>query len=248
MGEDVKGTDRKSSESGSGKRRERTKKPVGQSEGITPNVEPGTEASGDSRPARPGGSGGTNGGNGKPTGTGEKDGGKGTGQPDKSVPKMVPVIVPPVSSEDGKKKRGRPSKQDQIQKTAQDTTQLIKAVYGVASFLLGPHWALSDDEAKAIGEPLGRILARNLPQSKVAEMSDPIALLLSLAVVTVPRVMITIEQKGRASRGTNQRTETPGHGSGREGTSGTGSNTNAGGNVVGSGGTSPKAVLPPLDG
>jgi len=160
---------------------------------------------------------------------------------------VVPVIVPSVSSEGGKKKRGRPSKQDQMQQTAQDTTQLIKAVYGVASFLLGPHWALSDDEAKAIGEPLGRILARNLPQSKVAEMSDPIALLLSLAVVTVPRVMITIEQKGRASRGTNQRTETPGHGSGREGTSGTGSNANAGGNV-GSGGASLKAVLPPLDG
>ena len=79
-----------------------------------------------------------------------------------------------------------------------DIQNLLEGVFMIASLKAGEHWTLSADESKQIAVPLSRILDRYDLLGKASEVSDPVALVVAVATITVPRVMLSkmsLEQK-----------------------------------------------------
>lgn len=109
----------------------------------------------------------------------------------KTEKKSVPSIKKPP------KKKTPPKERSETEKV-KDIQNLLEGVFMVFSLKAGAHWQLQPDESKQIATPLSRILERYDLLSKASEVSDPVALVVAVATITVPRVMIskmTMEQK-----------------------------------------------------
>lgn len=72
-----------------------------------------------------------------------------------------------------------------------DIQNLLEGVFMVGSLKFGSHWSLTPEESKQIAVPLSRILERYDLLGKASEVSDPVALIVAVATITVPRLMIT---------------------------------------------------------
>lgn len=99
-----------------------------------------------------------------------------------------------------KKKRGRKPKGKENPKDTATIETMVKAVYGIAANRLGPVWNVSDEEAKSIAVPLASILARYEKLIQVSQYSDVAMLILALGAVTVPRLMVTMQERREAKK------------------------------------------------
>ena len=96
-------------------------------------------------------------------------------------------------AEEGKtvRKKKRTAKDE----TVFDVTPLLVTVFGVISAREGmEHWSLSQSEAKAIGDPLNKILADSEAFSELNNHSDSVALVVACATIFVPKIMVTVSK------------------------------------------------------
>ena len=96
------------------------------------------------------------------------------------------ALMPDFEPEPEKQKEPAPDKQ---------TEEMIGAFYGVAFGIaatrLGEHWALSEDEVRALSEPTVAVLNKYAPNAKVGPEA---ALLGAVVMVVMPRLMVPKEE------------------------------------------------------
>lgn len=119
------------------------------------------------------------------------------------------IVVPPTAEEakaakpKATRKKAAKKKNDEFGK--EQISSLLQSVSHLAASREGlAHWAISEQEADSIAEPLYNILAKSDVFSKVAEHSDGIALLAACSMVIVPRAMITVDQRKGKPKKTKQ--------------------------------------------
>lgn len=117
-----------------------------------------------------------------------------------------------------KKKKRKTTKKKQDPKDTAAMEAIVKSVYGITASRFGPVWNISDDEAKSIAVPLASILARYEKLIMVSQYSDVAMLVLAIGSVTIPRFMVTMQERKEAKKAERPATErigqAPGEGSG----------------------------------
>ena len=106
-----------------------------------------------------------------------------------------------------KKKTKKKAKKEPA--TAEQLSVLLVTMSAIAAARPGwEHWAITPEEAKSIAVPLCEMIEKSEAFSKVAEHSEALALMAAVAVVVLPRVMMTVtiqkaknEQKKLAKKG-----------------------------------------------
>lgn len=111
---------------------------------------------------------------------------------------LGPVVVE-IPEQKEPKKRGRPKKdKTESKETAEkQATDLVLGITGMLSMVFGDHWAFSPEEARLVGEPLGRILERYSVLESVSKYSDVFALVYGVTVTVTPRILISLQKRGR---------------------------------------------------
>ena len=74
---------------------------------------------------------------------------------------------------------------------AGEISALIVGVFSLVGMKAGEHWNLTVEEADSVSKPLSNILDKLNLTEQVASVSDGAMLVLALAMITIPRVMIT---------------------------------------------------------
>lgn len=72
-----------------------------------------------------------------------------------------------------------------------EISALIVGVFSLVGMKAGEHWNLTVEEADTVSKPLSNILDKMNLSEQVANVSDGAMLVLALAMITIPRVMIT---------------------------------------------------------
>lgn len=149
--------------------------------------------------------------------------GAGAGNPEKEVTARISLVSDkPLTKEERNAKRRERYAQKKAEegKTVRkrksskqtdsnfDVIPLLTTIFGVVSSREGmAHWALSDSEAKAIGDPLNKIIGESKSLQQINDHADAIALVIACATILVPRLLITInnqketmEKNGRKER------------------------------------------------
>lgn len=92
------------------------------------------------------------------------------------------------------------------QMTADMLASLLGVVFNLLAMRLGQHWALRQDEAQALAEPITRIMARYDLTKKTGQYADFIALGVAAAGIMMPKVMIELSKpkKEKPSKGAIQ--------------------------------------------
>lgn len=94
-------------------------------------------------------------------------------------------------AEEGKTVRKRKSSKQTD--SSFDVIPLLTTIFGVVSSREGmSHWALSESETKAIGDPLNKIIGESKSLQQINDHADAIALVIACATILVPRLLITI--------------------------------------------------------
>lgn len=68
---------------------------------------------------------------------------------------------------------------------------VIIGAFAVSATRLGPHWAITEDEAMTIAIPATKLISKYLPAETMEKYSDPTALVIAIVVVMAPRIMLT---------------------------------------------------------
>lgn len=130
------------------------------------------------------------------TGTGTEPGTKGITVLDGAKEKVVlglPAVDPEPAKPERKKRERKPAKKQSVQEGAAAVSVLLKTVSDIASIRVGKVWSLSEQECKAIADPLASIMDRYNLLDKMGEYGDFMALGLALSAAFVPRVFITLQ-------------------------------------------------------
>lgn len=102
----------------------------------------------------------------------------------------VPILNLPTPKTPTKKKSS--SKEPALDKSLEsNVSMLLQTGFEFASTRLGEHWKVSEEETKAISEPMTRILQRLGVNETANKYMDYFALLAGVGMVIVPRVLIT---------------------------------------------------------
>jgi hypothetical protein len=74
------------------------------------------------------------------------------------------------------------------------TSKKIEDLFAIASLYLGKHWQIDHEEAESIAKPAVKCIEMTNPRLKqvIQRYSAPGSLLLSVAIVIIPRLLITI--------------------------------------------------------
>jgi hypothetical protein len=113
------------------------------------------------------------------------------------------------------KKEDKNATAKEIKQIKEMTSGLLVAVFGLVSTRAGSHWAITEDEAKTVSNPLINILNKYDLFKKISKNVDSLALLAATATIIVPRSLMTIEQRkenkkhgksGTIKPGTNDKT------------------------------------------
>lgn len=165
----------------------------------------GSKSPADSRTGT-GGTGGTGGsGTGAAGKTAEKEPGKKpVGLADVRQPE--PVAVKPGEVPEPKKPKARPKKvsKKKKQESKIPAEQVDKLIVGMSQMVAArpncAHWAITEQEAHGISEPLCNILERSGLLEKMGENTDAIALVVACSTVFVPRIMLTASIRKEVKR------------------------------------------------
>lgn len=137
--------------------------------------------------------------------TAEKEPGKKpAGLADVSQPE--PVAVKPGEVPEPKKPKARPKKVSKKKKQENKipAEQVDKLIVGMSQIVAAKpncaHWAITEQEAHGISEPLCNILERSGLLEKMGENTDAIALVVACTTVFVPRIMLTASIRKEVKR------------------------------------------------
>ena len=137
--------------------------------------------------------------------TAEKEPGKKpAGLADVNQPEPVPVK--PGEVPEPKKPKARPKKVSKKKKAEQKipAEQVDKLIVGMSQMIAAKpncaHWAITEQEAHGISEPLCNILERSGLLEKMGENTDAIALVVACSTVFVPRIMMTASIRKEVKR------------------------------------------------
>lgn len=163
----------------------------------------GSKSPADSRTGTGTGTGGT-GGSGAGAAAEKEPGKKPAGLADVSQPEPVPVK--PGEVPEPKKPKARPKKVSKKKKAEQKipAEQVDKLIVGMSQMVAAKpncaHWAITEQEAHGISEPLCNILERSSLLEKMGENTDAIALVVACSTVFVPRIMLTASIRKEVKR------------------------------------------------
>lgn len=160
------------------------------------------------------------------TGTGGRGtGGRTAGDTAKEkLPKKadgLPVITDVTSGEAVKTAEKEPPKKKAPKKITRkkksgETSKQISGVIQSMSLLIASrpekaHWAISEEEADSIAEPLANILESSEALAKISEHSDGLALAFAAAMVIIPRAMVEVELQKQKPKKKHVRKEVAPH-------------------------------------
>lgn len=93
------------------------------------------------------------------------------------------------------RKRKRRDKQTFIQtidtEIINELNYLVTTVFDLASLGLGEHWQLTDQESQQLTKALYKYLKTQKLHKKALEIAAPASLLMTVAVITIPRVILS---------------------------------------------------------
>lgn len=98
---------------------------------------------------------------------------------------------PPKKSKPKKKKKTK----DDIGDLEKNISMLISTGFDFASGRVGEHWAITEEESKSISTPLASILTRFNIDKTASEYMDFISLVTAVGLITVPRILITQQER-----------------------------------------------------
>lgn len=107
----------------------------------------------------------------------------------------------PVIKEVKKERKKRETKGDDL---TSNIKMLLETVFSVSSNFIGEHWKIEESEAEAIAVPLTKVLKKLNIADKVANVSDGFALVTAVGVVTIPRIIITVNDMKEKKRESEQ--------------------------------------------
>lgn len=114
----------------------------------------------------------------------------------KEIPEIIEIPVDnPAEIKTEKKIKAAPKK---YTKKSQDLgneeiTALLVGVFGLVALKAGEHWVIDETEAKQISQPLVNILKKINIMEEVSNVSDGMMLVLAVGILTIPRIMISID-------------------------------------------------------
>jgi hypothetical protein len=103
---------------------------------------------------------------------------------------LMPDFEP--KGEDIKNAAGNGTQKEPDKETLQIVSLMYAGLFGVAAARLGGHWALSGDELVQLAVPTVAVLDKYMPNAK---LGVEVALLAAVAMVIVPRVIVTMQQQ-----------------------------------------------------
>lgn len=119
-------------------------------------------------------------------------------------PEIVEIVVnkndTPIESPKKEKRKYNKTKKSEKSNsdnegTIQNISALMMAGFGIASSRLGDHWNINSKEANSIAIPLTKILDKYNLLEKAENISDPLALIIAVGTITIPRVIMTMTLK-----------------------------------------------------
>lgn len=94
-----------------------------------------------------------------------------------------------------KRKRRNTNKEAVIQtidtEIINELNYLVSTVFDLASLGLGEHWQLTEQESQQLTKSLFKYLKTQKLHKKALEIAAPASLLLTVAVITIPRLILT---------------------------------------------------------
>lgn len=96
--------------------------------------------------------------------------------------------IPAVKKRRKPKAKAKPKNENEKVK---DIQGLLEGIFLITSLRAGEHWQIDSSESKQIAVPLANILERYDLLNKATEISDPLALVIATATITLPRIMLS---------------------------------------------------------